>query len=153
MRILIVEDDENKRSQLESFLAEKRPLAKITTTQSLQSGLRATIAGEYELIILDMTMPTFDIGLNEDGGRPQALAGRELIRQMERRDISTPIVVITQFDRFGEGAETLTLKELDSQLQESHPGNYLGAIYYNVAYEDWKDRLEDLMSTLPGGNE
>ncbi len=148
MNILVIEDDENKRSQLEGFIQISLPEARVTTAKSLQGGLRAIISGDHDLVILDMTMPTYDIGIDEDGGRPQAYAGREILRQLDRREMSLPVVVVTQFDRFGEGAEALTLGELDKQLWEQHPHNYKGSVYYNPALEGWKDALCSIISKI-----
>jgi len=142
MKILIVEDDENKRNHLTNFIMAEFPDFEISTAKSYQSGLRALVGFEYELVLLDMTMPTFDIDINEEGGRPQAYAGRELLRQMRRRNIETPVLIVTQFDKFGDSTSSITLKELDLKLKKEHQDNYLGAIYYNVTFSDWKKELK-----------
>ena len=141
MNALIVEDDENKRIQLESFIRKAFPQAMVSIAKSLQSGLRLILLEKYDYVILDMTMPTYDISVEEDGGRPQAYAGREILRQLDRREIVLPVIVVTQFDRFGEGKETLTLSELDAQLRMQHPHIYMGSVYYNPALEGWKQEL------------
>ncbi len=151
MNILVVEDDENKRNQLTNFLRSEFPAASLQTANSLQTGLRAIIAGGVDLVLLDMTMPTFDIGENEDGGRPQAYAGREILRQMERREISIPVVVVTQFDRFGEGNDILGIEELDEQLFKEYRGVYRGAIYYDITLGGWKEKLTDKIRKLTVG--
>lgn len=155
MNILIVEDDENKRSQLQLFIHMMFPGAQIAIAKSLQSGLRAILDANHDLIILDMTMPTYDIGIDEDGGRTQPYAGREILRQIERRDIVIPVIVVTQFDRFGEGANALTLKELDQQLRQEHPRDYMGSVFYSAAVEEWKQALHKVMKQTiqaKGGN-
>jgi CheY-like chemotaxis protein len=146
MKLLIVEDDEIKRTQLAKFISEAVPQTEVEIARSYQSGIRAIIERVYKLIILDMTMPTFDIGADESGGRPQAYAGREILRQMDRRNIKSPVIVVTQFDRFGEGKDKLTLSELNQQLLKDHPGNYLGAVYYNTTVDSWKDELLTLIN-------
>jgi CheY-like chemotaxis protein len=148
MNILLVEDDENKREQILAFLKERLGQATVNIAKSLQSGLRSIIAGNVDLVLLDMTMPTFDIGIDEDGGRPQPLAGQEILRQMDRRKISVPIIVVTQFDKFGDGSDSHTLEELDLHLQEAHETNYMGAVYYNVALEGWKEELMQMISSI-----
>src|SRR5688572_11886351 len=109
MKILIVEDDENKRNQLINFIKDEFPETDIKTAKSMQSGLRTIINEKFDLVLLDMTMPTFDIDVNEvTGGRPQPYAGREILRQMRRRNLETPVLVITQFDRFGDTSNSIT---------------------------------------------
>jgi CheY-like chemotaxis protein len=148
MNILIVEDDENKRNQIIEFIKEEIPTSNVTIAKSFQTGLRSIVRGGFDLILLDMTMPTFDIGFDEDGGRPQAYAGREILRQMDRREIATPVIVVTQFDKFGAGVDELRLEELDEQLRGEHPASYQGAVYYNAAYADWKQELAKMISEL-----
>src|SRR5437762_9859016 len=101
MKILLVEDEETKRRQVMDLISQKFSEFGIDEAKSLNSGLRKIAGGAYDLVILDMTMPTFDITLDEDGGRPQAYGGRELLRHMAQRGIKTPVVLLTQFDRFG----------------------------------------------------
>ena len=142
MNILIIDDDEYKRGQIMNLLVEAIPDAYVEEARSLQSGLKAIMEGGHNLVVLDMTMPTFDITAEEDGGRPQAFAGRELLKHMKRRRIEVPSVVVTQFDRFGEGANLQTLEELDRELRESSPEHYCGTIHFNVAYDSWKEELK-----------
>jgi CheY-like chemotaxis protein len=146
MRILVIEDDENKRSQLVAFLGEVIEAASIQIAKSLQTALKKINKETFDLILLDMTLPTFDIAVDEDGGRPRIYGGREILRQMERNGINTPVIMVTQFDRFGKGADSLTLKELDSQLQIAHSRNYTGAVFYNPAVESWKPNLRELIA-------
>lgn len=145
MDILLVEDDDNKRSQLEAFLRETTPGASVDCARSLQSGLRQITSHPYDLVLLDMTLPTFDIGVDEDGGRPQAYGGRELLRQMERRGLATPVIVVTQFSRFGEGSDARTLGQLHQQLQAEHPRTYQGRVFYDAGVSGWQEALAELI--------
>jgi len=145
MNVIIIEDDENKRYQLKEFVDSLLPESEVTVNKSLQSGLRSILEKHFDLVLLDMTMPTYDIDIEEDGGRTQPLAGRELFFQMERRDIEVPVIVVTQFDLFGTGKEALTLDELDLKLRREHPRNYRGYVYYSTALEKWKKDLEALI--------
>lgn len=140
MKILLVEDDEDKREQLRSFLSNGEKNS-IIEAKSYQSGLKKIIAEVFELIVLDMTMPTFDVTPTEGGGRPQPFGGKELLQQMSRRNIYTKTIVVTQFDQFGQGDETTTLNELDKLLLETFPDNYLGIVPYSVTYSGWKDNF------------
>lgn len=151
MRVLLIEDDENKREQLAAFVGSVLAPEVIAIARSMNSGLRSLIAGSYGLVLLDMTMPTFDIGPDEDGGRPQAYAGREILRQMDRRGLRTPVIVVTQFDRFGEGTDTTDLTELDAQLKRDHPNTYRGVVYYNVSLTGWREGLLNLIRGVTNG--
>lgn len=148
MKVLLVEDDEIKRIQLDAFLHEALPDSEVSLAKSYHSALQSVIGGAYDLIILDMTMPTYDIGAEEYGGRPQHYAGRDILRQLERRSIKTPVVVVTQFDVFGEGISALTRAQLDVQLRTKHSGNYIGTVYYNSATDGWKTDLKSALDSV-----
>lgn len=154
MNILIVEDDENKRAQIGNFIELSYPGVNIIYSMSMQSGLKSIIKGGIDLVILDMTMPTFDISAEDrDGGRPQAYAGREILKQMDRFKIRTPVIVVTQFDKFGTGSDALTLSELNAQLLQSHSYSYQGVVYYDVAVEGWKEDLSRMISNILEGTD
>ena len=150
MNMIIIEDDDNKIYQLESYIHKSLPETRVVIAKSFQSGLREIITRDYDLILLDMTMPTFDIdvNINEDGGRTHPLAGRELIHQMDRRDINIPVIIVTQFSSFGIGKDELTLRELDLQLQEEHEKYYKGYVFYSTTHEGWKKSLLKLIKKV-----
>jgi len=146
--ILLVEDDDIKSGHITKFILDNIPESIITNAKSYQSALKKIISNNYDLIILDMTLPTFDISADETGGRPQAYAGREILRQMDRRSIITPVIVVTQFDKFGEGKDAMTLNQLESQLRSSHANNYKCAIYYSSTTDNWKCDLINSINEL-----
>jgi CheY-like chemotaxis protein len=145
MSALIVEDDELKMGRLHSFLSTELPGRRIEVARSYKSGLRAVIEESRQLVVMDMTLPTFDITPGTDGGRPLRLGGAELLRQMKRRGATYPTVVVTGFDTFGSGRDTATLDQLDAQLLNEFSGFYLGSVYFNATADDWKDQLRALM--------
>jgi chemotaxis response regulator CheB len=148
MRILIIEDDELKRAQLALLIQTNDAMAFIEFAKSMNSGMRAVLENSYDLILLDMSMPTFDVDVEENGGNPQYYGGSEILYEMDRHNISTPVIVVTQFDKFGEKNNELTLNELDHQLKEDILRNYKGAIYYNSALNDWKIELINKIQEL-----
>jgi CheY-like chemotaxis protein len=146
MKVLIVEDDENKRSQLIEFL-KARFICDILVAKAYKSGMKKIIEEEPNVILLDMTMPTYDIGIDEDGGRPQHYAGREILRQMDRRNINIPTWVVTGFDLFGEGSDHMSLEQLNTQLLDSHPLIYKGMIHFTSS-AGWKIELNTKLSEI-----
>lgn len=149
LRILLVEDDENKRSEVRSFLEGLGLEIHITEARSHQSALRCLQSETFDRIIMDMTMPTFDISPGERGGDPQAYGGQDLLRFIKRRKVTTPVVVLSMFDRFGEGENLQTLQELDDRLRQEHISQYKGVVYYNVADESWKESLAEFVKGSP----
>ena len=142
MLAVIIEDDQNKRKQLCRFLDEKYGEWQVEVAESYHSGLRRVLDNQVGLVLLDMTMPTFDISADEPGGELKGYGGWEILEELDRRGICVPVIVITQFDRFGDQANALTLQELDARLSRDYPDMYFGAVFYNSAREGWKADLE-----------
>lgn len=152
MKVLIIEDDEDKLSSLRKFLDSEFPGIVIEVAHSFGSGLRAIIAQHrtLDLVLLDMSMPNFDVSVEEpSGGNPEPFAGRELLAQMKLRGIGTPSVVVTMFDSFGD--KRLSLSELILELSAKYSPPYQGTIHYDSRQEGWRSALRDKIRALSRG--
>lgn len=147
MNILLVEDDSAKAGRILDFLNESYHPS-VEVCRSLKSGLKAVISSTFDLIILDMTLPNFDIGGSEDGGRPLVFGGREILRQMKRRDINQPVVITTQFEQFGSGEDLVTRDALGKELDIEYSDFYLGMVYYHATEERWRTDLSSIIESL-----
>jgi CheY-like chemotaxis protein len=140
VNVLLVEDDENKRRQVAAAIRTQVPNAEVHEARSLRSGRRELeTEPHWDLVVLDMSIPAFDITRDESGGRPQALGGRDLLRHIRRLGLDVPVVVLTQYDAFGDADRTLTLEDLNDLLRREHGPSYLGAIVYNVVFDSWRE--------------
>jgi CheY-like chemotaxis protein len=148
MKILIVEDDPDKKDAIIAFINTLELNVEIVAKESTSSGLQEIIFNDdIDFIILDMSMPTFDM-TEEDptGGGPESFAGKEFIEQMYLREIDIPVVVVSQLGSFGKGNSKKSLSSLDIELKEAYFTFYIGAIYYNYAMDDWKEKLEQAIT-------
>lgn len=146
MKVLLVEDDDDKALSILEFVENNYGNVTVETAKSLQTGLQLILNVPSDLILLDMTMRNYDRTLVEDGGRPHAFAGREILRQMRRERILTPVIVVTHFHMFGDEKNLITLSELNDQLREKFP-NYLGSVQFKSNVEDWKPALRSMIGS------
>ena len=102
-RILLVEDYEEKAKDIRKFLQEKFPNAKVFNCTSYNSAQEMIFEAEdeYDLILLDMSMSTFDLNDDASGGLPEPAAGQNILEGMYLRNISTPVIVVTMYNVFG----------------------------------------------------
>lgn len=142
MKILLVEDQNEKASDVSEFLNQLYGIqCQVYIKESLKSGLREVVKNRgYELIVLDMSMPSFDpSGDDPNGGKPESFAGISIMDQMKIREIHTPVIVVTQYSEFNDGKITLSI--LDNTLQKNYSDFYLGAVYYSSASTSWKTEM------------
>lgn len=152
MKVLIVEDDSNKLTRVREFVQLQLPDSDVLERRSYQSGLKCIIDSRPQVILLDMAMPTYDVTLSEKGGRPRPFAGRDILVQMKRRHLAGCVIVVTQYETFGEGADQRSLAQLDVQLRLEFSGLYCGAVFYHAAETDWRVQLgQHLTKASTGG--
>lgn len=150
MRILLIEDDQNKCEQIARFVGAELPDAELVIRHSFQSGLKEAILCTPNLVLLDMTMPSYEVGPREPGGRERRYAGREILRQLSRRGIRVQVVVITQYEQFEEDGDTVRLPELVAELKAEYPEIFIDAVFYQAANTTWVGQLRALLTGLGG---
>ncbi|MFA9394111.1 MAG: response regulator [Halodesulfovibrio sp.] len=148
MRVLIIEDDGNKLRQIEDYLNKLESKFSITHEMSYQSGLKNLATTNYDLILLDMSLPTFDTSPDETGGPFLTYAGIDILREIDELGIDCSVIIITQYESFEEGSDAITLDQLCLSLEEEFKGNYIGAVYYRASETNWKQDLLKLIEPI-----
>jgi CheY-like chemotaxis protein len=147
VHILLVEDEAPKRGHIAKLLCELAPQARLTLARSVTSALDALEVESVDVLLLDMSLPTFDVGEREGGGRPQGFGGIEILRHMTMAEIACPTVVITGYEGFTrEGGTTVDLAQLRKELSEEFPDLLKATLHYNSTYDEWKSVLARTLS-------
>jgi hypothetical protein len=153
MQVAIIEDDSNKRQQLRELTCLILPQAEILEAKSFSSGRELIITHRPSIVLLDMSMPMFDVTHKDKGYKPLGFAGRDIMDEITRFRIPSSIIVVTQFDVFGTGKEKKTLKELSDELEMAFPRCYRGTVYYHPAMSGWKTSLTEMVQRLSNEGE
>lgn len=148
MRIFIVDDEDGKIQNISDFVKSRFPDCEIEIFRSFQKGLHALLTDPPDMLLLDMTMPTYEVGPRESGGRERRYAGREIIRRLNRKKILVPVIVITQYEQFEEGGKDVDLKTIKNELAERYSSLFVDAIYYNASDSQWMSHLESLLKPI-----
>ena len=138
MRVLLIEDDQYKAKQIEKFLLSEDH--EISIAKSFKSGMQSIVGNEYDFILLDMTIPSFEITPSQLISRTRKFGGRDILNEMLRKEIIRPVIVITQYNVFGD--DEISLEELNTELSSSFPSTYLGYVFYNASILDWQENLK-----------
>jgi CheY-like chemotaxis protein len=142
MQIVLIEDDPQKADVVNGALKELFPKSNISQYRSYQGGLRALIdLQKIDLLVLDMSLPTFDPGSNHRSGRPRPLGGYELMRKARRAGRKIPIIVVTALENFDSRGRNLSFIELANLCRKEFPEMFKGAIYYSQTKASWRDEL------------
>ncbi|MCR5038768.1 MAG: hypothetical protein K6A94_05475 [Bacteroidales bacterium] len=136
MKILLVEDVEGKANSIIACIKEEFPECEVVTRSSYHSAAKEIFLHhqDYQMILLDMSMSTYDKNIEELGGVPEAMAGKRILEGMFLREIETKVVVVTMYDRFG-GEK---LNELDKEFQKEYADFYRGYVFFSFNKADWQ---------------
>lgn len=142
--VLIVEDNQRKLEKLRDFMSTEFPQCVCEERMSYNSANKEIAINheKYDLILLDMSMQTFDISDDESGGDPEPLAGRNILSQIYLRDIKTKVIVVTMYENYVDGTK---LKLLDQELRQEYSENYCGYIFFSHNNTDWYLKLKTLI--------
>ncbi|MBS1686364.1 MAG: response regulator [Bacteroidetes bacterium] len=148
MKILLIEDDPNKEAQLSNFIKDKIIDSEVYIRKSYQSGLKFLMEEGCDLVILDMSLPTYDISSNENGYKFRKLGGLDILGEIKRKRLGYNVLIVTQFETFGDESSMINLNQLKLKLYKDYPDNYKGTVYYNASQSAWKGNLLELINKI-----
>jgi DNA-binding NtrC family response regulator len=145
-RVLIVEDNLQKKEAIERLLVSRYPI-EARYVNSISASLPTIERESWDLVILDMT---FQITTGAGHAlRKEALAGLEVLQFMAAKRISSPVIVATQHTVFSHGAINVqTIQALDSLLKRSFPRIYRTTVFIDLNTDDWHSPLLDAAKDL-----
>lgn len=138
-KILIIEDNATKLKNIHILCSEHFPSYIIEERLSYNSAQQEIIfhGNEYDLILLDVSMNTYDIK-KEDNIEQEPLAGSNILRFMKLRKLNTPVIVVTMYESFVDGVK---INALDERFRLHYDDFYKGFVYYSLKNDEWKDEL------------
>ena len=144
MQILLIEDNSNKLKLIKRVLTEIYPESNIEEAYSFNSGVRKVYENKWNLIILDMSLPTYDITHTESGGDKKPVAGKNIMKRMLNRKIIVPVVIITQFETFDD--DRISLNSLNAEFQDGFKEIWKGTVFYGN--DDWSIDLKEILDKI-----
>ncbi len=142
MKILFVDDDIYKINTVVDFLNKKLNCT-IEIENAINPGLKSLATKGFDLVLLDMSMPIFSLTENENYN---PFGGIDFLREMKRTKNKTPVIIITQYEIFGEGHLRKTSEDINNNCIKQFD-NYKGLVVYSSTEDDWK---EDLLKKIGG---
>lgn len=141
MKILLVEDDEHKMNDIISFIDTLKKEILVVTARSVESGVQAAVDSQYDLILLDMTIPNFDITEISDGGKSYKNGGEIIVKELIDEDVVFRCAVITQYETFNNE----TIDQISQRIRQLCGDDYLGYVKYSTNTESWREGLKELI--------
>lgn len=145
-KILIIEDEKIKIERLKEFFADDD----ITIRESYRAGVLELKNNfkDYDMLILDMTIPLWESGNNDLGGNYEQFGGEKILREMKRRKLLVPTILFTMFDVFPTKNGNITFEEINERYKGSFSSFYQGAVFYNSIDDSWMENMKTIINQI-----
>lgn len=141
MRILLVEDDKHKMNDIITYLETFKKKIEVETACSVESGVQSAVDNPYDLILLDMTIPNFDITEKSDGGKSYKNGGEIVVKELLDEEVDFRCAIITQYETFNNE----TIEQISQRISKLCQSNYFGYVKYSTDNDAWKAKLKELI--------
>lgn len=143
MKILFIEDEIVKQKDILKYLNEELLQKDVEVAHSLMGGMLALRKGDYQMVLLDMSLPLYDLNGEDEGiNEFEAFGGIEILDEIERKELPLKVLIITAFDVIEDDTKKIHLEQLDQQMKENYSEIYLGCIHYDQSSLEWKAELK-----------
>ena len=146
--ILIIDDDNYKKKNIKELVLSIDKTFIISEEEAINPGLLDLRSSKYDLIILDMSLPVFS---SSESSSFNTFGGIAILREMRRKEITTPVIVVTQYEIFGEGEIQKTSKMIDEECKSKFD-NYIGIVIYSSVNNEWKEKLVKMIGDIKNDN-
>lgn len=145
IKTILIEDDPKKIEDIKEFISTVLKCEQFVVKESYQSGIKAILESNFDLLLLDMSIPTFDKSPTESGGHYEKFGGYKVLREIVRKKRPVKTILITMFDDFGESDLSITLQQINDSLKQEFEDLFLGSVFYHARENKWK---EDLLNII-----
>jgi CheY-like chemotaxis protein len=146
--LLLVEDDEFKASDVMRILLDVFVESTFSRAASVNSALRAISSSKFDLLLLDMSLPTFDMSGPGGGGSPQGQGGIEVLRLAKQLALDTKFVVITQYPDIEIDRADVPLGRAPKLLSSKFGLDIRACLLYEFDSDRWRIPFRDALQSL-----
>lgn len=148
MKILLVEDETHKRDEIIQCVKDVYDFSP-EIVDSVSSAVLEVMQADYDLIILDMALPTFGESADDKKkGHDQAQGGIEVLRALKLSKKATKIIIVTQYPDFYIGGTKVKLKDSPKVIKEKYAQDVRGAVLYNYKSKTTLQRIVAILRSI-----
>lgn len=143
MRILCMEDQEDKYRHIEAVLRQEK-MTEIIWEKNCQEGLMRLLEKNFDCLLLDMSMPLCDADYKKENY--DSFAGQSVLEEIKRRNYDIKVIIITGFSDFERENRIITFNELEEEIKHKYKKYYSGHIKYDSTSVEWQRNLIKILS-------
>lgn len=146
-RILLVEDDHAKETQIASLIANYPMDTCTDVARSVVEAVALLKSGTYDLIVLDIALPSHS---KSRGAPPSQIlsGGLEIIYELSAESRSDPVIVLTQYPAIEYNGCSFKLKAAASILRSEAGVNLLSVNYFDRGEQRWRAIMQEALAQI-----
>lgn len=142
-RVLMVEDDPFKEERLREALLNVHSTCAITVARTVQHAIGLLGGSAYDLIVLDMALPSHE---SRPGGAPavsQPSGGVEILIELSSEGRGERVVIVTQYPDIEFDDKFYPLARFPSAFAKKAKVNLRSVIRFSMRGTDWRAHFEE----------
>ncbi|MDO8729421.1 MAG: response regulator [bacterium] len=146
--VLIIEDDSFKSDNLATFLKANIGNANISLASDVASGVSAVERKIFDLIIIDMALPSHPVV--SGGGAPMSLlsGGLEILFELRSLDRTDFCIIVTQYPEVEISGNYFPVEKAAAAIKTHFDCDVGACIEYAEASNAWKFELINLIKNI-----
>ncbi len=146
--VLLVEDDNFKSDEIQTLFIALNPSYEIRLAKSVSSAISAIKEQQFDLIVLDMALPSHTV--TPGAGAPLSLltGGLEVLFELQSLDRPDPCVIVTQYPEIEICGSFYALAEASKAIEQNYDIHVLGCVEYTDTSTQWRVTLTTLYEQL-----
>lgn len=145
MRVLLVEDDEHKRVSIVSALDACNVPLEVVIAESLYTGIQSIGEVEYDLVVLDMAIPSHPPVPGEGSPVSFNTGGLDILLELDSRGRNDRCIVITQFPEIEISQVFHPVEDASVAIEKELGYKVIDCIAYSGVDGDWLKQFSDLL--------
>ncbi|WP_311064977.1 hypothetical protein [Halomonas sp. DWK9] len=148
MKVFIIEDDDFKSKSLNDFFVGKFREVSITNSTSLVDAISNINDHVYDLILVDMAIPSHPIRPGE--GAPMSLltGGLDVLLELKALNRSDPCIIVTQYYEIEICGELYSMHSASDAIKDLLDCEVLGCVGYMEGSNDWQVKINELLEKI-----
>jgi CheY-like chemotaxis protein len=141
VRILIVEDDEFKQNAIHDELVKLGLDFDFTVEKSVQAAIDNINSKTYDLILLDMSLPSHNLIQGKGAPVPMPSGGMEVVMELSYLGRQERIIILTQYPEIEIDNVLYKLADAKKKISSEYDIHILAVIRFLREQTDWKKFL------------
>lgn len=147
MKILLVEDEVHKRDEMIQCVQEVFGVPP-EMVDGVRSAVLMVIEADFDIIILDMALPTFgESSIDNMKGHDQAQGGIEVLRALKFKGKYSKIIIVTQYPDFYIGSTKVKLKDASKIINDKYNQQVLAGVLYKYKSKATLQKIKSILRT------